>query len=193
MMLLRRALVLAVAATALAACGGSDEPAPDPTVETPAGFEVPEGVELSPPGADLKVGQEGTFVYDLGSGAASAVTATIDKITKGSVKDFTFFTLDAESKKSTPYYVTATITNRGPAGLGSTAPPFVVHDDQDSIAPPNALTGSFKPCATRSLPKSLLPGKSAKVCMVFLLPAGSTLVSIDSQAKELGDALHWKP
>lgn len=174
-------------------CGGDDE-VPEPTASTPAGFDLPAGVKLTAPGTTVKVGKKATFVYQLDDGVASAVTAKVTAIDRGAIEDFAFFSLDADSKASTPYYVKVTLTNDGPAGLGGAAPPFVVHDDQNSIAPPNTVTGTFKPCENRSLPKTLLPGKSAEVCMVFLLPKGRTLVSIDARsADDAARAVRWKP
>ncbi len=188
-----RAVAVALAVTAsLAACGGGDDPAPAPTASTPAGFELPEGVELSAPGSTVDVGDPATFVYEVGDGASSAVTATVTKITKGSIKDFAFFSLDKTAKASTPYYVRATLTNEGPAGLGGAAPPFVLRDDANTVAPPNSITGTFRPCGRRTLPASFLPGATAKVCMVFLVPKGRSLVSVDSLSDDTGAAVRWK-
>lgn len=175
----------------LGACGGS-EPAPEPTVPTPKGFDLPTGVTLTEPGAELAAGKPGTVVLEVGDGAASAVTLTVTKITKGDIKDFQFFSLDAASKASTPYYVKATVTNQGPAGLGGLGAPFVAHDDANTIVPPNVINGTFKPCPSTSLPKSFLPDDSADLCMVFLIAKGRTLVSIDAQSDDPATAVRWK-
>ncbi len=189
----RLAAVALASLLTLSACGG-DDPAPEPTASTPAGFDLPEGVTLTEPGTTVKVGKPATFVYELGNGVASAVTATVESVTKGSIEDdFAFFTLDKQTKSSTPYYVTVSLTNDGPAGLGGAAAPFVVHDDQNSIAPPTVVTGTFKPCENRTLPESLLPGKGAKICLVFLVPKGRELVSIDSRSTDTAQAISWKP
>lgn len=176
---------------ASAGCG-SDDPKPKAS-PTPA-VDLPAGVTLTAPSTKLKVGDDGTFVYEIGGGASSAVTATVEEITKGSIdEDFRFFTLDAESKSATPYYVTIAVTNHGPAGLGDAPAPFLIHDDQNSIAPPNAITGTFKPCPNRTLPASLLPGKSADICLVFLLPEGRKLISIDARTADPTTAIRWTP
>jgi hypothetical protein len=188
-----RAIVAAFAAAlTLAACGGS-EPVPEPTVPTPKGFTVPDGVTLTEPGTELKPGAAATVVLDVGDGAVSAVTLTVAKITEGDMKDFRFFSLDAAGKASTPYYVKATVENAGPAGLGGVGGPFVAHDDSDTIVPPNVINGKFKPCTGSSLPKSFLAGDSADICMVFLIPKGRTLVSIDAQSDTPATAVRWKP
>lgn len=191
-MKVRALTVVLAAALTLAACGGS-EPAPEPTVPTPAGFTVPEGVTLTEPGTELEPGKPATVVLDVGDGAVSAVTLTVAKITTGDIEDFQFFSLDAASKASTPYYVEATVRNDGPAGLGGVGGPFVAHDDSNTIVPPNVINGAFKPCSGSVLPDSFLAGDSADLCMVFLVPEGRTLVSIDAQSDTPATAVRWKP
>ena len=178
-------------AFASSGCGSENS---KPKASATPDVDLPAGVSLTAPSTKLKVGQEGTFVYEVGGGASSAVTATVEKVAKGSIKeDFKFFTLDAESKSATPYYVEIAVTNHGPAGLGDAPAPFVIHDDQNSVAAPNAITGTFKPCPNRTLPASLLPGKSADICLVFLLPAGRKLVSIDARTPDPATAIRWNP
>ncbi len=155
----RAAAIVVAAVLTLGACGGS-EPAPEgPTAPTPEGFDLPSGVTLTDPGTELAPGKPGTVVLEVGDGAASAVTLTVSEITKGKIKDFQFFSLDAASKASTPYYVTATVRNDGPAGLGGLGAPFVAHDDANTIVPPNVINGSFKPCPRTEVPKSFLAGR----------------------------------
>ncbi len=180
------------AALTLSACGGSD-PAPEPTVPTPDGFKMPAGVTLTEPSTELAPGTAATVVLEVGDGASSAVTLTVDKITKGKIKDFRFFSLDAASKSSTPYYVKATVANEGPAGLGGLGAPFVAHDDANTIVPPNVINGAFKPCPSTSLPKSFLAGDEASMCLVFLIAKGRTLVSVDAQSDDPATAVRWKP
>lgn len=175
----------------LGACGGS-KPAPKPTVPTPKGFDLPSGVTLTDPGAELAPGKPGTVVLEVGDAAASAATLTVTKITKGDIKDFQFFSLDAASKASTPYYVNATMTNNGPAGLGGLGAPFVAHDNANTIVPPNVINGSFKPCPSTSVPKSFLAGDTAEMCLVFLIAKGRTLVSIDALSDDPSTAVRWK-
>ena len=185
------AAIVVAAVLTLGACGG-DEPAPEPTVPTPQGFDLPSGVTLTDPGTELAPGEPGTVVLEVDDGAASAVTLTVDKITKGKIKDFRFFSLDAASKASTPYYVKVTVTNDGPAGLGGLGAPFVAHDDANTIVPPNVINGSFKKCPRTELPKSFLAGDTADMCLVFLIAEGRTLVSIDALSDDPATAVRWK-
>lgn len=188
-----RAVAAATLATLvlLAGCGAEDSAEPKATA--PDGFEAPAGVTLTPAGTELKVGKPASVVFETGDGAASAITATPTKVERGDMKDFKFFSLDEASKASTPYYVTATVTNDGPAGLGGLGAPFVVHDDTDMIVAPNVINGEFEPCKNGQLPAKFLPGDTAELCMVFLVPQDRTLVTIDAVSAEPATAVRWKP
>lgn len=179
-------------ASALAACSGG-EPDPEAAAATPAGFTLPEGVTLSKPAMTLDPGQAATVVVEGGGdGAASAVTTKVTEISPGDIKDFGSFRLDAASRAATPYYVKATVTNRGPDSLKGTSAPFVAHDDANVVYPPNVITGPFKPCEGGTLPEKFESGDSAEVCLVFLVPKGRTLVSIDADSRKPADAVRWK-
>ncbi len=169
-------------------CSGEEEQAPAPT---PSGFEVPDGVELTPGGTELAVGEPGTVVVDLGGAAASAVTVEVSAVDRGTMRDFRFFSLDETVRASTPYYVRATVTNEGPAGLGGVSVPLLAHSDADTVYPASELVGSFEPCPTSTVPESFLAGSSADVCLVFLVPEGETLRTVDLQPGDPSDAVRW--
>lgn len=184
-------IVAVLVAVTVAGCSSSEKK-PEAKPDVPKGFSVPAGVTLTDAGSDVAVGKVATVVYDPG-GAASAVAVRIDSAKKGKISDFRFFSLDASTKKSTPYYVNATVKNQGPAGLGGATVPLYLHTSANTVYPPNELVGTFKPCPTATLPKSFLPSASAKVCLVYLVPRGQKLQSIDLQPAEAKDAIHFTP
>jgi hypothetical protein len=191
----RIAAVALAAALAVAGCSSDsqgDAKASD-TPAVPKGFDVPDGVTLTKGGTTLATGKPGTVVYEGASNATSAVTVTVSRIAKGSIKDFRFFSLDAAAKASTPYYVRATIKNEGPAGLGGASLPLYAHDDANTNIPANPIVGAFKPCQPSKLPSSFLPDASAKVCLVYLVPKGHKLDSVVLQPGTTEDAVSWKP
>src|SRR5690606_11541665 len=128
------------------------------------------GVTITKGGTQLTEGQPASIVYEVGERAASAITVTVTEVRKGSIKDFRFFSLDENTKKSTPFYVRVTVENDGPAGLGGAALPIFAHDDSNTNLPANDIVGTFKPCSPATLPKSFLPGASTKLCLVYLVP-----------------------
>lgn len=182
------ALVAASALLLAGACSADDEPE---SVPTPSGFAVPDGVELTPGGTDLDVGEPATVVLDLGGAASSAITVEVTEVATGTMRDFRFFSLDEAARASTPHYVRATVTNEGPAGLGGVSLPLLAHSDADTVYPASEVVGTFEPCPTPTVPESFLAGSSADVCLVFLVPEGETLRTIDLQPGDPSDAVRW--
>jgi hypothetical protein len=180
------ALTLAV----LTGCGSKSK---DDTVPVPKGFDVPAGVTLTPGGTKLTEGHPASVIYKVGDKATSAITVTVTQVAKGDIEDFKFFSLDEASKASSPFYVSVTVKNDGPAGLGGVALPIYAHDSGNTIFPPNELVGTFNPCPQPSLPKSFLPGSTAKLCLVYLVPKGKALQSVDLQTGTSHDAISWTP
>ncbi len=186
-----RAMVAALAVLALAgACSADPEVEPVPT---PKGFDLPSGVVLTRPGTDLDLGAPGTAVVDLGDGAASAVTVVVRSVRRGSIEDFRFFSLDAQSRAATPYYVDVTVRNDGPAGLGGSSLPVLAHSDADVVYPASELVGRFEPCPSATLPGRFLPGSSARLCFIYLVPPDEKVVTIDLQPGDPAAAVRWKP
>ncbi|EFQ83128.1 hypothetical protein HMPREF0063_12337 [Aeromicrobium marinum DSM 15272] len=178
--------------TLLAACGGGDEE-PEPRASVPAGFDLPAGVEITPGGTQLTEDEPATVVYQVGDGAASAVTVTVSAVRRGAIEDFRFFSLDEAALQSTPFYVDLTVVNEGPAGLGGVALPIFARDDKNVLLPPNEVVGQFAPCPNGTLPESFLPDSEATLCLVYLVAAGNALVSVDLQPGSSADAIRWSP
>ena len=189
------ALICVVAAllVLLAACSG-DEPESKARTDVPKGFDVPAGVTITEGGSTVRLGTPATAVYRVEERAASAVTVTVTDVKKGDIdKDFTFFSLDDQAKSSTPIYVDLSVTNEGPSGLGGTTIPVLAHTSSNTVFPPSELVGEFKPCPSPALPESFLKGAKADLCLVFLLPEGEKLQTVELQAGKEKDAIHWKP
>lgn len=180
-------------ALVVASCSGGSRKDTDDEVPVPKGFDVPKGVSLTKGGTKLTEDHSASVVYQVGTKAASAITVAVTEVRKGNIKDFRFFSLDAASKASSPFYVSVTVKNEGPAGLGGAALPIFAHDNTNTIFPPNELVGTFKPCPSPSLPKSFLPGSTANLCLVFLVPKGKALQSVDLQTGSSADAITWTP
>jgi hypothetical protein len=185
--------IVAALLVLLTACGG-DEPPPKPRTDVPKGFDVPAGVTITKGGSTLELRQPASVVYQVEKGATSVVTVAVDEVRKGNIKkDFTFFSLDEKSKTAMPYYVRFTVENRGPSGLGGVSIPVLAHTASNTVFPPSELVGTFKPCPNPALPESFLESSKADLCLVFLLPKGEKLRTVDLQTGTEADAIHWKP
>ena len=190
---MRSAAVVAALLVLLTACGG-DDPAPKPRTDVPEGFDVPAGVTITDGGSTLELGQPASVVYQVEEGATSVVTVAVNTVRKGNIKkDFTFFSLDRKSKSSTPYYVRFSVENNGPSGLGGVTIPVLAHTASNTVFPPSELVGKFKPCPNPALPESFLKSSKADLCLIFLLPKGEKLSTVDLQTGTEADAIHWKP
>lgn len=179
-----------VALFAIAACGSD---AKDKGVPVPKGFDVPAGVKLTAGGTNLTEDESASVVYQVGTSATSAITVTVTQVAKGNIDDFKFFSLDEETKQASPFYVSVTVKNEGPAGLGGAALPIYAHDNSNTIFPANELVGDFPKCPTPALPATFLPGAEAKLCLVYLVPKGKALQSVDLQTGSAKDAITWTP
>ena len=190
-----RIVAVVVAALVLVAgCSSSSDDKKSDAVPVPKGLEVPKGVTLTQGGTTLTEDKPASVVYQVGDKAASVITVTVSSVRKGSIKrDFAFFSLDDEAKTSAPFYVGVTVKNEGPAGLGGAALPIFAHDSSNTNLPANDIVGTFKPCRNSTLPKSFLPGATAKLCLVYLVPKGKALQSVDLQTGSTKDAITWTP
>jgi hypothetical protein len=188
-------IVAGVAALVLVAgCSSSSDGKKSDEVPVPKGLEVPKGVTLTKGGTTLTEDKPASVVYQVGDKAASVITVTVSSVRKGSIKrDFAFFSLDDEAKTSAPFYVDVTVKNEGPAGLGGAALPIFAHDSSNTNLPANDIVGTFRPCRNSTLPKSFLPGATAKLCLVYLVPKGKALQSVDLQTGSTKDAITWRP
>lgn len=187
-----KAMVLAfLCVPTLVLAGCQSDPKPPPVV--PDGFEIPEGVRITDGGAKREVGKPATVVYQIEQRAASAVTVTVTEVVAGDLaRDFRFFNLPEEVKSSTPLYVHVRVKNEGPSGMGGVALPILLRTAKGQVFPPNDLVGDFRPCPKAALPASFLAGATAEICLVYLLPKGQEVRSVDVQTGEPRNAIHFE-
>lgn len=181
----------------LGACTGDDEPA-EPTASAttpgvPEGFAVPDGVTITEPGTTLAPGTAADVVWEPAEAEATVLGVTVVRVRAGSIKDLRSFSLDAQTKASTPYYVDVTATNRGPAALTNVQVPLLARDSGNVLTQPSRIVGQVKPCRGNALPASLAVGQSAKACLLYLVPKGATLQSVDLVTGTQADAVRWRP
>jgi hypothetical protein len=197
-------LTAAALALGLAACGGSSSsdggsssttaaaaatttPATTPAQTTAQASTAAGG--LTPPGTQLAFGQQATvtwvspsdFSVD-GGQKGTKMQVTVESIAKGSIDDFKNFTLDANAKSSTPYYVKVklkALENAGPAAAkDDPAITFRSVDDRGQKQESATIGGTFKPCDEADAPKPFSTGKSYETCFVYLMPGGGSIQKV---------------
>jgi hypothetical protein len=197
--------VLALSSAVLAGC--SDDPgeepsaAPEPTAtathgsatasETPY-LPVPAGVELTPQGATLGLGESATVAYRPRQDVVGVLGVTVERIEKTSFKEsFAGWKLGPEFQGTTPYFVRATLTNEGDTDLGGRPVPLRLLVSADRLVDPSQFEGTFKPCPSKPFPKTFAADDTRSVCLVFLAPEGSQLEAVSFRPDEEFNPITW--
>lgn len=153
---------------------------------------VPEGVELSPEGSQLEVGDTATVAYELRQGEVGVLDIRVSRLEKTSFKkSFVGWDLDEGQKKANPYFVRATITNRGDTDLGGKKVPLYIVDGTNTLVEATTFASSFTPCEPGSFPKKFKPGRKMKVCLVFLAPKKGDLTAVSFRPTQDYDPITW--
>ena len=200
------AVVLAASASLLGGCSDDDK-GPDaaasgsPSVSgsSASGSEsaasslpVPEGVELSPEGSKFEVGDTATVAYELRQGVVGVLDIRVSRLEKTSFKkSFVGWDLDEGQKKSNPYFVRATITNRGDTDLGGKKVPLYIVDGTNTLVEATTFASAFTPCEPGSFPKKFKTGRKLKVCLVFLAPKKGDLTAVSFRPTQDYDPITW--
>jgi hypothetical protein len=143
---------------------------------------------LTPPGTHLAFGGAATVGWvppsqDTGNGAHQGLKlqVTVVSIQKGTMADFRNIDLNANERKSTPYYVQLRVT-----ALGSTQPPkdsdpaitFTAIDDRGQEQQSVTFLGTFARCDDPFPPKQFVSGKTYQSCLTYLIPGGGSIQKV---------------
>jgi hypothetical protein len=207
---LRRAaspcIALVAAAALLAGCSGDDK-GPDvdggsssstsgetgtaTTSATPS-LPVPAGVELSPEGSQLGVGDTATVAYELRQGVVGALDIKVTRLEKTSFKkSFVGWDLDQAQKNSNPYFVRVTLTNRGDTDLGGKRIPLYIVDGNNTLVEATTFASAFPPCQPGVFPKKFKTGHTMHACLVFLSPKKGELTAVSFRPTQEYDPITW--
>lgn len=185
--------VLALTSAAVAGCSDDDPetepaPAPEPSVTSEPGsaaasetpyLPVPDGTELTAQGTELALGDSAVVAYEPREDVVGVLGVTVERIDKTSFKEsFAGWQLGPDYEGTTPYFVTATLTNEGTADLGGRPIPLRIVDTADRLVEPSPFKGNFKPCPSKPFPEEFAAGAKSRVCLVFLAPKGSQLEAV---------------
>ena len=185
-----------VGALGLTACSGSDSSdagAGSDGVSSSATpyLPVPDGVELTPPGSQLSVGDSAVVAYHPRQDDVAALDIQVTSLEKAPIKAFSAWQLSDAQKRSSPYYVRATIENVGDTDLGGRAVPLYVVNDDNVLLEPTPFASSFEPCPSTPFPEKFGPGKKARVCLVYLAPEHGKLEAVSFRPEETFNPITW--
>jgi hypothetical protein len=195
--------IAAVAVPGLAACSGSSPatPASSPVASSSAGTsspaQSPAGSQpaaqgqtagsgsLTPPGTHLALGGAATVGWvppsqDTGTGAHHGIKlkVTVVSIQKGTMADFRNVELNANERKSTPYYVQLRVTALSSTPVPKNSDPaitFTAIDDRGQQQQSITFLGTFSRCDDPMPPKHFAAGQTYQSCLAYLIPGGGSI------------------
>jgi hypothetical protein len=197
--LIRPAALALVAALTVAGCSSSSDdqprsagtPTPTPSASETPYLPVPSGVQLTPPGSQLAVGDHAVVAYRPRQNEVGALDIQVTDLEKTTIKDFSAWQLSAEQKKSNPYYVRAVIKNVGDTDLGGRPVPLYVVNDQNVLLESTPFASSFEPCPSTPFPDKFGPGDRTRACLVYLAPNHGDLVAVSFRPEETFNPITW--
>ncbi len=193
----RSALIatLLVPALLLAGCGTDSDAKPkaEPSADLPTGnVEVPDGVELTEAGTELKFAEPAIVAYEPNTQRSSVLSLSVDSIQEGKLADFAAYQLDDRTKKSRPYYVRVSVKNLGTGDLSRAAIPLLAVNDKNTQYQPSSFNNTFSLCPSLPLPAGFVGGKSVQGCLVYLIPDGGRLVEMNYRPLQAFEPITWQ-
>jgi hypothetical protein len=208
---------VAVLALALAGCGGSDSSEPaaggsdssaptDPATGTSTGSSPRssptdssatsptgrvDGVKLTPQGTRLKLGDTARVSWQPDQKRTGVIAVTVDGLFRVPISAFNAWRLDRDTRRSTPYFVHATVRNLGKSDLSQVPVPLYLLDERETLLQASTFRAKFTPCPSRPLPPEFKRGDKAEVCLVYFAPQHGKLAAISFRPSEDFDAITW--
>ena len=158
--------------------------------------QVVDGVTLSAQGSKLTVGQTATVSYQPRQGQTGVLDITVTRLEKTSFKkSFVGWDIQPQDKKSSPFFVRATVTNRGTLDLGGRPVPLYIVDGHNTLVEATTFASTFRPCKPGHFPARFPTGATTNVCLVYLAPqAGGqegALTAVSFRPVQKFDPITW--
>jgi hypothetical protein len=188
-----RAVAVAAAGSVLVSCsalgiGGKASSAGSPSPGQGSGSPA-DG--LTRPGSRLAFGDTATVRYKPDQKRSTRLELTVKDASLGSMKDFSGFILDDQSKASSPYYVDVVVKNVGDGAIGGGPVPLWGVDARNTLLPAATFTTSFPKCPSKPLPAKFGPGDRYRACLVYLAPDNGTMTSVSYRPDQAFDPVRW--
>jgi hypothetical protein len=207
------ALVAAAVMTAvtLTGCDAADDPGnaspPDPSDTAPvteassstepadpdAYLPVPAGVELTPQGSDLALNESAVVAWQPRQDQVGVLDITVTRLEQTTLAEsFEGWQLDAAARKSTPYFVHATIQNVGDTDVGGRDVPLYAVDATDTLIQAQSFLAKFEPCPGNGIfAETFGPHATKDVCLVYLVPNAGKLTAVSFRPSQDFDPITW--
>jgi hypothetical protein len=171
------------------AAGEPSDPASDPDHYLP----VPDGVRLTPQGTNLDLHEPAVVAWQPRQDQVGVLEVAVDRLERTSfAESFAGWQLDQDTRRSTPYFVHATIENVGETDVGARAVPLYLVDGTDSLIEASPFKAEFEPCPGGGLfPGRFEAGEMQQTCLVYLVPPPGRLSAVSFRPSEDFDPITW--
>ncbi len=174
------------------ASGSSSSDSSSPTATEKPYLPVPDGVELTPQGSELELGEKAVVAYEPRQGQVGALDIKVTRLEKTSFKEsFKGWKLDDATKKTNPYFVHATVKNVGNTDLGGRRVPLYIVDGTNTLIESSTFASTFKPCPSKAFPEPFKGGDKTDVCLVYLAPDKGKLTAVSFRPTQEFDPITW--
>jgi hypothetical protein len=153
---------------------------------------VVEGVHLTPEGTRLRLGAGARVSWKPNQRTTGVIRLAVTRLQQVRLKAFRDFVLDAATRRSTPYFVHATVTNLGRTDLSHVAVPLYLLDRHRTLIQASTFRSRFQACPSRALPSKFVHGKRAKVCLVYFAPRHGRLRAMSFRPSQDFSAITWR-
>lgn len=153
---------------------------------------LPEGIQVTPGGSALEVGDTATVAYEVRQGVVAVLDITVTRLERTSFKEsFVGWDIDADTKTKKPYFVRATVTNAGETDLGGRPVPLYIVDGSNTLVEATSFESKFKPCQPGVLPEAFPTGTTLDVCLVYLAPDKGDLTAVSFRPTQEYTPITW--
>jgi len=177
-----------------ASTGASSSASPSASVSaSPSSYlPVPAGVTLSEQGSALAVGQPATVAWQPRQDTVGVLDVTVDRLERTTIaKSFTGWKIPDSTQSAAPYFVRATVTNRGDTDLSGRAVPLYAVDGAGTLVEATTFASVFKPCRGGVFPDAFTPGATAQVCLVYFVPDKGDLTGVSFRPTQEFNPITW--
>lgn len=178
--------------------GSSSSASPSPSVTTPVAgsstyLPVPTGVRLTPQGTDLRIDQSAVVAWEPRQELVGVLDVKVTRLELTSFKkSFQGWQLDDEARKSTPYFVSATVANVGRSDVGGRDIPLYAVSGANDLIEASSFQTKFEPCPGNGVfPEKFQPGAKQDVCLVYLVPKHGELTAMSFRPIQQFDPITW--
>ncbi len=153
---------------------------------------VPDGVDLTAQGSRLDLGKPAVVAYEPRQDTVGVLDIKVTSMEKTTfASSFKGWQLDAQTKKTNPYFVRATVENVGKADLGGRPVPLYIVDGRNTLIEASTFASTFTPCPSKPFPAKFKHGDTVKACLVYLSPKHGDLTAVSFRPTQDFDPITW--